>query len=413
MAEKVYKGDCLEVLHSFPDGCVDLVYLDPPFFTQKEHKLRARDRKRQFSFGDVWTSHQHYADFLYARLLEIHRVLSSTGSIFFHCDRNASHIVRSILEDVFGADNFRSEIIWYYKRWSNSRKGLLPAHQTIYFFTKSSGFTFNTLYEEYSASTNVDQILQRRKRDQWGKSVYDVDENGEVTTSGGKKGVPLSDVWDIPYLNPKAKERTGYPTQKPIILLERIISISSNTGDTVLDPFCGSGTTLIAAKLLDRKAIGIDVSEDALEITRSRLQNPSKTSSRLLEEGRESYKSADEKALALLKGLPCVPVHRNKGIDAILNDDLHGSPVLLRVQRTHESIPEAATKLYNAAKRKNALVMFLVAVHRQGFLNLGYQLPPGVIVINAPAIAITQIISQLKSSNKSTIGHLIEELQET
>ena len=156
MAEKVYKGDCLEVLRSFPDGCVDLVYLDPPFFTQKEHRLRSRDRKRQFSFGDVWKSHQHYADFLYDRLLEIHRVLSPTGSVFFQCDRNASHIIRSILEEVFGVDNFRSEIIWYYKRWSNSRKGLLPAHQTIYFFTKSNSFTFNTLYEEYSASTNVD-----------------------------------------------------------------------------------------------------------------------------------------------------------------------------------------------------------------------------------------------------------------
>ena len=93
-------------------------------------------------------------------------------------------------------------------------------------------------------------------------------------SNGAKRGVPLSDVWDIPFLNPKAKERTGYPTQKPLLLLERIIGLATNEGDCVLDPFCGSGTTLVAAQSLNRAALGIDVSEDAVELTKKRLEDP-------------------------------------------------------------------------------------------------------------------------------------------
>lgn len=106
-----------------------------------------------------------------------------------------------------------------------------------------------------------------------------------------KRGVPLSDVWEIPFLNPKAKERVGYPTQKPIELLERIIKISTDEGDTILDPFCGSGTTLVAAKLTDRKGIGIDINPEAVKISKQRLQNPFKTESKVLQVGADAYKT--------------------------------------------------------------------------------------------------------------------------
>ncbi len=165
----------------------------------------------------------------------------------------------ALLDEVFGSENFRSEIIWHYRRWSNSQRGLLPAHQTILYYSKTDTYTFNEKLTEYSLATNVDQILQRRSRDDSNKSVYDRDENGNVVSNGPKRGVPLSDVWDIPFLNPKAKERTGYPTQKPLLLLERIISLATNEGDCVLDPFCGSGTTLVAAQSLNRTAMGVDV----------------------------------------------------------------------------------------------------------------------------------------------------------
>jgi len=396
MKAQIHRGDCLEILGDLDDESVDLIYLDPPFFTQKTHTLGTRDRKREFSFEDLWSSHTEYARFIYERLEQMWRVLSCTGSLFFHCDRNAAHIVRALLDDVFGSDMFRSEIVWYYRRWSNAQKGLLPAHQTIYYYTKSDEYTFNTFYQDYSASTNVDQILQKRKRDETGKTVYETDEHGCIVPNGGKKGVPLKDVWDIPYLNPKAKERTGYPTQKPLLLLERIIKIASNEGDTVLDPFCGSGTALVAAVSLNRQAIGIDISDDALEITRKRLEHPVKTESRLLRQGRDAYRNADEEALALLCGLEYAPVQRNSGIDAILKNDLNGKPILVRIQRPDETILEAAHHLHKASRGKSAAALFVIATQRGGYFEFENQFPPNITIIDAPALAITDSLSQFQ-----------------
>lgn len=400
MTTEVYRGDCLEVMQGFESERIDLIYLDPPFFTQKVHRLKTKDRQRQFSFEDLWASYTDYAEFLYARLREMWRVLAPTGSLFFHCDHSAAHIVRALLDEIFGADMFRAEIIWTYRRWSNARKGLLPAHQTIYYYSKSDEYTFNTFYEAYSTSTNVDQILQRRKRNEQGKSVYDIRENGTAVPNGGKKGVPLNDVWDIPYLNPKAKERVGYPTQKPVLLLERIIKIASNEGDWILDPFCGSGTTLVAAALLNRNAIGIDSSADAIELTQTRLKALVKTESNLLEKGRNAYKGDNEEALALLQGLDYAPVHRNEGIDAILKDDLDGCPIPVRVQRSDETIFEAATRLYQAAKTKSAAVMVLIVTHKGGYLQLGQDLPLGVVVVESPAVLVSELLSREKANKR-------------
>ena len=401
MSPQVYKGDCLDVLKNFDSDSIDLIYLDPPFFTQKTHTLKTKDRMQEFSFDDLWVSHSEYGEFLFLRLEQLHRVLSSKGSIFFHCDRNASHIVKILLDEIFSREMFRSEIIWSYRRWSNAKKGFLPAHQNIFYYTKTDAFTFNTIYDNYSESTNVDQILQRRKRDDDGKSVYDRDEEGNVISNGGKKGVPLRDVWEIPYLNPKAKERTGYPTQKPILLLERIIEISSNEGDTVLDPFCGSGTTLVAATLLNRKAIGIDTSEDALKITNDRLNNPVKTESMLLQNGRDSYNQAEEELLSLLKGLEFAPVQRNKGIDAVLKSDIDGKPVLIRVQREDETILDAANSLYNAAQGKNASALFVVAIRKGGYFEFDNQIPSSIKIINAPAVEILEMLESLKELSET------------
>ena len=161
MKTEVYQGDCMDILREWPTEQVDLIYLDPPFFTQREQKLSTRDRNTHFSFNDRWRSVSHYASFLHERLTEFHRVLKSTGSIFFHCDRTASHVARLILDQVFGERNFQSEIIWCYKRWSNSSRKLLPAHQTILFYSKGTDFKFNMILTGYSPTTNVDQILQR------------------------------------------------------------------------------------------------------------------------------------------------------------------------------------------------------------------------------------------------------------
>ncbi len=252
---KIIHGDCLDKMKLIKKNSIDLIYLDPPFFTQTKHKLQNRERTKEFEFSDIWSDNSDYAQFLEQRIYIMKELLKDTGSIFIHCDKSGEHIVRAVLDKVFGAKNFQSEIIWSYKRWSNSKKGLLPTHQNIYFYSKTKDFKFNKIYTAYSETTNIDQILQKRTRDKNNKSIYDLDKNGETKQADKKKGVPLSDVWDIPYLNPKAKERVGYPTQKPLILLERIINLITNENDTVLDPFCGSGTTCVASKLLNRNYI--------------------------------------------------------------------------------------------------------------------------------------------------------------
>lgn len=384
MASEVRFGDSWNEAEKLATNSVDLIYVDPPFFTQKTHSMATRDRAKSFQFDDKWNSHSQYIDFLRYRLKEFHRVLKKTGSLFFHCDTNASHHIRCLLDEIFGEKMFRSEIIWHYRRWSNSQRSPLPSHQTIFFYSKTDNYQYHQLFDGYSPSTNVDQILQRRMRDEHGKSVYARDEEGNVISDGHKKGVPISDVWDIPFLNPKAKERAGYPTQKPILLLERIILLTTSPGDFVLDPFCGSGTTLVAAELLGRNSLGIEIVEEAVELAKQRLQQPVKTSSELLRKGRESYFQLDEDALAYLHGLPIIPVHRNKGIDAILKTSPGENPILIRVQRRGENLSEAAEMLHIAGQSKQPANLILITTDSQSPELFGL-LPSNILLVNSTA----------------------------
>jgi site-specific DNA-methyltransferase (adenine-specific) len=392
---QVLQGDCLVVLDNLEQNSVDLVYLDPPFFTNKVHSLGNRERSKRFSFEDFWNDYSEYAEFIGLRLEKLQCVLKPTGSIFVHCDRNANHVIRMMLDKVFGKSNFRSEIIWSYKRWSNAQKGLLPAHQTIFFYSKSEDYVFNTIHTNYSESTNVDQILQKRERDEHGKAIYARHKNGDYVQSDPKKGVPLGDVWDIPFLNPKAKERVGYPTQKPLLLLEQIIEIASQPGATVLDPFCGSGTTLVAAELLGRNSIGIDISSEAIELTKARLSNPVRTNSLLLKKGRGAYLNADFEALGLFQGLELIPIHRNSGMDAILKTFFMDRPVPVRVQRSGESLLDAAQKLYKAALSKNAQRAFLVQTSLE-LSNLPTPMNDVLRVITATSLEIKKQLGQVE-----------------
>lgn len=398
---KILKGDCIEQMELIEKKSIDLIYLDPPFFTEKKHTLQNRERTKEFSFDDIWGSNKEYASFLNDRILLMYDCLKETGSIFVHCDKSGEHIIRAILDKVFGEKNFQSEIIWSYKRWSNSKKGLLPVHQNIYFYSKTKNFKFNTIYTAYSETTNIDQILQRRTRDEHNKSIYDVDEKGRAKLGDKKKGVPLNDVWEIPYLNPKAKERVGYPTQKPLLLLERIIELTTQKGDVVLDPFCGSGTTCVAAKLLDRSYIGIDKSEEAVELTLSRIENPIKTNSNLLKNGRESYVNVDKDALGLLKGIEYNPVQRNNGIDAILVEMHENTPVLVRVQKKNETIAAAAAYLLNAKKAKGSKKVILIQTNEIGLFteDVSYD---GMVIIQSPSLQILKCLSKKKLTKPST-----------
>lgn len=371
--------DCLQALKNIESDTIDLAYLDPPFFSQKMQCMKTANGI-EYKFSDIWENKEEYLAYMRSRIQETKRVLKKTGSIFLHCDHAASHNLRLILDEVFGEEQFRSEIIWAYKRWSNTKKGLLPGHQTIFFYSKTCHFQFHVIYNEYSPTTNIDQILQERVRNSNGKASYKYDESGNIVLAGEKKGVPMSDVWQIPFLNPKAKERTGYPTQKPIELLERIIQISTKEGDCVLDPFCGSGTALVAAKLLNRNYIGIDINADAIDLCKQRLKTPEKTVSRLLQVGADAYRTKTEQELSILHMLDCDVVQRNKGIDGFLRKYYQDAPVAVKIQKPYESFAEAVNLLNNAGKRKKCSYTVLVRTS-ESFFDKELLIPSNMIVL--------------------------------
>ena len=385
-------GDCLERIKELDSDSIDLVYMDPPFFTQKIQKLSSNEGI-EFVFDDSWNSIEEYLEYISTRIRECKRVLKKTGSIFVHCDRIASHYIKIELDKIFGNNNFQSEIIWTYKRWSNSKKGLLNNHQVIFFYSKCGDFKFNKMYTDYSETTNVDQILQDRVRDKQGKSRYKKDENGNVVMSQDKKGVPLSDVWEIPYLNPKAKERVGYPTQKPIILLERIIRLVTQEGDIVLDPFAGSGTTLVAAKILNRNFYGIDKTEDAVNLSCARLKNIVKTESVLLKKWKKAYHNLDEKYLTTIKSMGAVPVQRNNGIDGFLKEQLDNGMVAIRVQREEKTLDETIAKIEKSCRHKQCSYKIIIRTHYD-YIDTGsyHNTTPNLIVIDDYSLQIIDVI---------------------
>lgn len=379
---KIFHGNCVEKLKEIEANKVDLLYFDPPFFTQRKHKLTNKDNSKTFEFDDKYNSIDEYLSLIENVLEQSKRVLKTTGSVFLHCDKTASHNIRLVLDKVFGRDNFQSEIIWSYKRWSNAKKGLLNSHQVIFFYSKTQDFKFNTLYTDYSATTNLDQILQDRERNENGKSVYKRDENGNAILGKEKKGVPLSDVWEIPYLNPKAKERTGYPTQKPVLLLNQLINIATDEGDLVLDPFCGSGTTCVSAKHLKRNYIGIDISIDAVELANTRLEEMIISESNLLNKGTNEYFEKTEKELAILQNINAFPVQRNAGIDGFLKEYCGGIPVPVKIQSEYETVEDAIEKLERASYGKNYQLKIVVQTKESGFGRL-FEFQSDVVIIKS------------------------------
>lgn len=397
---KIYKGNCTKKLAELETDSVDVIYFDPPFFTQKKHALVTRDASKKYEFNDSWESLEDYLYLIESCLVECKRVLKNTGSVFLHCDKVASHYIRVVLDKVFGMKNFRSEIIWSYKRWSNSKKGLLNSHQTIYFYSKTKNFKFNQFYTDYAASTNVDQILQDRKKTVTGKSVYKTDQNGKVVLGKAKKGVPLSDTWEIPYLNPKAKERVGYPTQKPVLLLKEIIKIVTDEGDLVVDPFCGSGTTCVAAKSMNRNFIGIDLSEDAVQLANKRLEEMIITDSALLKKGVQSYIEKSEQELAILKSIGAVTVQRNSGIDGFLKTHFDGKPVPIKIQSKDETIEDSIEKLEKASKKKGYKLRILIQTKEDAANSRLFKINSDIKIIKANQLMIDKLKKENTIPNK-------------
>ena len=289
--KSVFTGDNLPIMRGMNSESVDLIYLDPPFNSKTNYAAPIGSKAAGAEFKDTWTlseidiawldlietrhpalnrviqaamtnSDKSYLIYMAVRLLELHRILKPTGSVYLHCDPTMSHYLKLVMDAIFGNQNFRNEIIWHYRRWTGKAKRFQRLHDVILFYTNSDEHKFKILYDAYT-------INSLKRKQHYHTRIKD----GDVyITSINEKGVRAGDVWNIPVLNSQAKERTGYPTQKPLNLLNRIIEASSNPGDLVFDPFCGCATTLVAADHLHRQWIGIDISSKAVDLVIDRIK---------------------------------------------------------------------------------------------------------------------------------------------
>ena len=353
----IFENDNLHVLRGLDTNSIDLIYLDPPFNSNRTFEASIGSEAAGAKFKDFWTledlddtSHGELADtepelyqvisaaefshgksmkayliMMSIRILEMFRILKPTGTLYLHCDDNASHYLKTVMDTVFGKDNFRNEIIWQRAATTkgNLKKGLARDSDSIFRYSKSDTYIWNV--EAVTIPYDMANLDAKTKRQYYcvepetGRrfsltsvtaQTYDPDspltydvmgivrtwrwaearmrkeiEAGRIvqTRPGNvprykryldeQKGKRLNNIWvDIPNLTARSKERIGYPTQKPIALLERIIAASSNLGDTVLDPFCGCATTCVAAERLQRQWIGIDLSPKSYKLAQSRLQ---------------------------------------------------------------------------------------------------------------------------------------------
>ena len=370
-AEK-YISACIQ------DNSIQLIYLDPPFFKQEELKQYCEDTKTVYYFNDKWESLEVYLDFIKDILIKCKLKLSTHGLIFLHCDTSASHHLRVLMDTIFDQKFFVNEIIWAYKRWSNSASRLLESHQNIFVYSKSKDYKFNRIMTEYSPTTNVDQILQSRTRDKNGIVKYKRDGDNNIVSAGEKQGVALRDVWEIPFLNPKAKERTGYPTQKPIELMDRIIKVSCDKGDAILDPFCGSGSMGIAAYINNCKYLGIDKNIAAIELCNKRKKNYHVSKSAVKDGKYQQFHNLDNEIKDFIISINAIPVERNKGLDGIYSsaDGLIG----IRFQRKDESISELIALMQKAAEEKPIRKKIVIKTHDSEFFET---IPDDVIVLES------------------------------
>ena len=298
----IWTGDNLDILRGINSECVDLIYLDPPFNSNRAYEAPVGSAAAGAAFKDSWhlseldeawlglIADQHpaiyqlltaaglthgkgmqaYLCMMAVRLLEMRRVLKDSGSLYLHCDPTANAYLRALLDAVFGQAQFRNEIVWCYTGPANTRRWFPRKHDTVLFYAKSNAATFDrdavrVPYKSESFTMGGSNSLAKKAK-------------GRVDYTSGReaylrKGKVIEDYWhDIPALS-VSRERVGYPTQKPLALLERIIAASSQPGDVVLDPFAGCATACVAAEKLGRQWVGIDLSAKAVELVNIRLRD--------------------------------------------------------------------------------------------------------------------------------------------
>jgi 16S rRNA G966 N2-methylase RsmD len=271
--ETLLRGDNLALLRGLATthaNQVTLVYLDPPFLTNRVHEAKDRKTgKERVAFDDRWADRAAYLEALGERLVALRELLAPHGSIVIHVDPKTSHYVKVLADEVFGEDAFASEIVWRYRRWPSRTPNFQRVHDVLLRYRKDPTVAprWNPLYEPLAASTVATWGTTKQR------AVFEGD--GRRSRSSSTKeptaGVPMGDVWEIGVLAPVARERTGYPSQKPEALLDRLVTALSDPGDLVLDPYAGSGTTLAVAAKRGRRFLGMDQSEVAIETILERL----------------------------------------------------------------------------------------------------------------------------------------------
>jgi len=309
----LYTNDNLFILHGMNSNLVDLIYLDPPFNSKRTYSAPIGSKAAGASFKDMWTwkdvneayletladkypsltkfivsiggihskAMMAYLTYMAQRIIEMHRILKDTGSLYLHCDPTASHYLKILLDEIFGKNCFRNEIVWDYSfRQMDLKKFFNRKHDIILFYSKSNE---NIFFMPKTEWTREDFIKTKRQAVHVGEDGREFiwQDAGRGKSKAYKRyiddvlanGKAISDVWSMPILNSSSKERTGYPTQKPLAILHRIIKASSNEGDIVFDPFCGCATTCVAAQQLGRRWIGIDIEKQAASVLVERLSN--------------------------------------------------------------------------------------------------------------------------------------------
>ncbi len=268
----LYCGDNLEIMDKFIEPeTIDLIYIDPPFFSGKTYEVIFGDTGEKRAFEDRWKGGEyHYINWLSARIAKMRETLKPTGSFYIHLDWHIVHYMKVELDRIFGHENFQNELIWHYKRYTALSSKFQRLHDTILFYSKSNKKKFNVLYDEYGERSGIkDSHYKREETGRWFR--WQKRKGQEPYKVYLSEGVRLGDVWQIPLINASAKERLGYPTQKPEALLKTIIEASSNPDDIVADFFCGCGTALAVAQMLGRQWVGCDVSPTALRLVKQRL----------------------------------------------------------------------------------------------------------------------------------------------
>ena len=294
----IFTNDNLHILRGLNTESIDLIYLDPPFNSNRNYSAPIGSEAAGAAFKDTWTlddidnawhgeiadkhsalyhaihtselthgkSMKSYLIMMSIRLLEMHRMLKDTGSIYLHCDPTASHYLKLIMDAVFNKNNFRNEIIWCYTGPSNTKRWFPRKHDILLYYSKSKDSVFNN---------DAIRIPYKMIGIGKGDTIFKKGDNKKRINELLIKGKIPESWWadnNLTNISAWKKERTGYPTQKPLALLDRIIKASSNEGDIVLDPFCGCATTCVAAERLNRQWIGIDISETAVDLVRMRLE---------------------------------------------------------------------------------------------------------------------------------------------